>query len=98
MIQIVWTQESENDLREIIKFISRDSVQYAYHQISKIFSRVDILRYNPEAGKRVDELKKSIREQIEGNYRIIYRLDHSGSIQRLTIHHSSRNLLNRKID
>ncbi|MEI9809677.1 MAG: type II toxin-antitoxin system RelE/ParE family toxin [Bacteroidota bacterium] len=41
----------------------------------------------------VPEVKiKSIRELIEGNYRIIYRIVNKNLIHILTFHHSSRKL------
>jgi plasmid stabilization system protein ParE len=38
-----------------------------------------------------------IRELIEGNYRIIYKIVNDSRIDILTIHHSSRDLLRRNI-
>ena len=98
MVQIIWTQESEDDLKKIIKYISKDSVTYAYRVIRKIVGRVDVLHENPSLGKVVHEFNDdSIRELIEGQYRIIYRLKSKTEIQILTVHHSARNLAKRKL-
>tara|TARA_R100000935_G_scaffold11996_1_gene23752 strand:- start:304 stop:501 length:198 start_codon:yes stop_codon:yes gene_type:complete len=50
------------------------------------------------SGKIVSERdKQSIRELIEGNYRIIYLIVNKERIDILTVHHSARDLTKRKI-
>jgi toxin ParE1/3/4 len=69
-----------------------DSEFYAKRFISKLIERVDQLEQFPESGRVVPEKDdQSIRELIEGNYRIFYRLQKS-KINILRIHNSSRKI------
>jgi toxin ParE1/3/4 len=75
MVKIVWTELSTSDLKEIFDFIADDSFRYASITANKIYNRVQPILENPYIGRMVPEFtKKSIREIIEGNYRIIYRI------------------------
>lgn len=40
---------------------------------------------------------ENIREIIEGNYRIIYKILSNERIDIITIHHGARSLINRKL-
>ncbi|UOB19431.1 type II toxin-antitoxin system RelE/ParE family toxin [Abyssalbus ytuae] len=98
MVQINWTVQSVNDLKSIADYISVDSVKYAKLQIIRIKTRTFILKSQSHAGKIVPEINKSnIRELIEGNYRIIYKIVSEQQVDILAVHHSSRDLLRRKI-
>lgn len=98
MVQINWTLLAVNDLKSIAEYISKDSVQYAKLQIARIKLRTRILKSQTYSGKIVAEINKNnIRELIEGNYRIIYKIVSEERIDILTIHHSSRDLTKRKI-
>ena len=94
MVQINWTFQAKKDLQNIFAFISKDSKIYAKHQIKKIISATQMIKKHPEIGRIVPELKRhEIREIIEGNYRIIYKIVSKNQIDILTVHHSSRNFL-----
>lgn len=94
MVQINWTLQAKKDLKEIAEYISRDSKIYAKRQVLKIRNRTFILRSQPQSGRIVPELQEEIiRELLEGNYRIIYKLVSNNRIDILTIHHSARDLL-----
>ncbi len=91
MVQINWTNQAKSDLKNIAEFISRDSVRYAKSQINRIKQRTNILRNYPLSGRTVPEYEvQEVRELIEGNYRIIYKLVDKERIDILTIYHSSR--------
>jgi plasmid stabilization system protein ParE len=50
-----------------------------------------ILKLHPLIGKEVIEIGNiAVRELVEGNYRIIYKMVDKSSIDILTIHHSAR--------
>ncbi|MCF8318638.1 MAG: type II toxin-antitoxin system RelE/ParE family toxin [Haliscomenobacter sp.] len=50
-----------------------------------------MLKVQPFIGKEVTERGDfAVRELVEGNYRIIYKLVDKGRIDILTIHHRSR--------
>ena len=99
MVQINWTRQSLEDLKDIFEYISRDSEKYAKFQVIKLRNRVKILSSHNYSGKMIPEIKiENIRELIEGNYRIIYKIVSSDRIDILTVHHSSRDLSNRKFE
>jgi addiction module RelE/StbE family toxin len=92
MAQISWTKRSIQDLKSIYDYISLDSTFYAARFISKLIKRVDILIEFPESGRMVPEKNTpEIRELIEGNYRIFYRL-RKGEVTILRIHNAARKI------
>ena len=93
MVRINWTLQAKDDLKNIADYISKDSVVYAKRQVFRIKNRTDILKTQPRAGRFVPE----IRELIEGNYRIIYKIVSKDRIDILTVHHSARDLTKREI-
>jgi toxin ParE1/3/4 len=87
---IVWSVQSQDDLREIRKFIARDAPDTASAYIRRLRKSVSRLRSFPEAGVVVTEAANSrIREIYFGQYRIIYELA-SSRIDILTVYHSAR--------
>jgi addiction module RelE/StbE family toxin len=92
VVRIEWTPLAYEDLESIFKYISKDSIFYASRQVDILISRVDILEEYPLSGRVVPEFNNDfIRELIEGNYRIIYKIDME-TIFIIRIHHSARNL------
>jgi len=92
MAQISWTKKSLKDLRAINDYISLDSSFYAARFISKLINRVDQLIEFPESGRIVPEKNvHEIRELIEGNYRIFYRLQKE-KVTILRIHNAARRI------
>lgn len=92
MAQINWTKKSLKDLRAINDYISLDSTFYAARFVSKLIKRVDQLIDFPESGRIVPEKNvPEIRELIEGNYRIFYRLRNE-NITVLRIHNAARKI------
>ena len=92
MAIVIWTEFALEDLKAIHEYISQDSKVYADKFIEKLIDRVDQLENFPESGRSVPEFSsKTIRELIEGNYRIVYKInpDHIGVVR---IHHSARQL------
>ncbi len=90
MVKIVWTDLAIEDLKSIHEYISKDSRFYANRFVAKLINRVDQLENYPQSGRIVPEFgKEDIRELIEGNYRIVFRigLDHIGIVR---VHHSAR--------
>ena len=92
MVQLNWTLLARNDLKAIFEYISKDSKKYAKLEILKIKSRTQVLKEQPLIGKKVIESGNiDVRELVEGNYRIIYKMVDNDRIDILTIHHCSRN-------
>ena len=85
-----------SDLKDIYDYISRDSKRYAQLQIVKIQTKNEMIKSNIYIGKIVDEKKdENIREIIEGNYRIIYRIISENEVHILMVHHGARDLIRR---
>ena len=85
-------KKSLKDLKSINDYISLDSTFYAARFISNIIKRVDQLIEFPESGRMVPEKNTpEIRELIEGNYRIFYRLRKENIII-LRIHNAARRI------
>lgn len=96
MVRINWTLQARDDLRSIAEYISHDSKKYAKLQVLRIKKRTEILQSQVYAGKIVEEIgEEHIRELIEGNYRIIYKVLSREKVHILTVHHSSRDLTGR---
>ncbi len=90
MVKIVWTPLAISDLKNIHDYISTESPVYANRMIEKFIARVGLLYSFPESGRIVPEFgQKSIRELIEGYYRIVYKIhpDHIGIAR---VHHTAR--------
>lgn len=92
MVKVIWTEFAVEDLRSIHTYISQDSKVYADRFIEKIINRVEQLETHPQSGRIVPEFQiETLRELIEGNYRIIYKIN-SDSIGVIRVHHSGRQL------
>ena len=90
MVVIEWSEIALDDLKEIHEYISKDSKLYADRYINKLFTRVDQLETHPKSGRVVPEYNmETIRELIEGNYRIVYKIIQN-SVSILRVHHAAR--------
>lgn len=90
MNRVVWTQPARDDLREIRAYIAADSDRYARLVARKIVDAVGRLRSHPLSGRVVPELgRPSIREVIDGSYRIVYRVT-ADTVEVLAIVHGAR--------
>jgi plasmid stabilization system protein ParE len=89
---------AKNDLKEIYDYISLDSKRYAKLQVERIQNKTEVLKSQIEIGKIVEELNDpKVRESIEGNYRIIYRIVSKNELHILLVHHGARDLSKRII-
>jgi addiction module RelE/StbE family toxin len=88
--RIYWTRQSQEDLRQVRAFISRDAPATASAFVRRLRESVNRLKEFPESGQVVPELgRKDIRELLRGNYRIIYRVSQD-RIDILAVYHSAR--------
>ena len=98
MVRLIWSEVAIDELKEVFDYISKDSKVYAKRQVNKIRQATKILKASKYIGKEVEEIGiPTIREIIEGNYRIIYKVMNDSEVVILTIHHSARDLAKRKI-
>ncbi len=76
--KIIWTDVAENDLKEIIEYISVDSPYNALKILKKIKQKASNLYTLPEKGRIVPELQDQgilqYRELIISPWRLIYRI------------------------
>ena len=102
--QVIWTSVAENDLTEIIEYISVESPQSALNVLKKIEKKASSLYTMPERGRIVPELQDQgitqYRELVIPPWRLIYRVSER-KIFVLSVIDSHRNvediLLNRMI-
>ena len=91
MAQVSWTKLAIEDLKSIYEHISIDSEQYAWRLVEKITERAGQLETFPVSGRIVPEFEnETIRELIEGNYRIVYKIKSKQEVAIARVHHSSR--------
>jgi len=97
LFKVIWSNRALEDIIDITEFIAKDSKKYARLTSKNLVLKCNELINFPKKGKVVVEFKiDSIREIIVGNYRIIYSIG-INDVNILTIHHSARSLLKRKI-
>lgn len=97
MAQVRWTNQSLIDINNIAEYIAKDSELYAAIQTERFFVATKILENQIRSGRIVPEIEdETIRELIEGVYRIIYRVVNENRIDILTIHHSRRSITRNK--
>lgn len=89
-VEIYWTRQAEDDLKEIRAFIARDAPITGSSFVRRLRLSVDRLHTFPESGQVVPEIgNPNIRELIKGHYRIIYRFE-SNRVDILTVFHGAR--------
>lgn len=73
---VAWTEHALRCLSEIEGYIAEDDPATAVVFIERLIRRTDLLRDQPLAGRLVPEVPgRELRELIEGNYRIVYRIN-----------------------
>lgn len=89
------TQNAENDLDEIISYISRNNPQTALKILKKLQDRIQTLDHFPYKGGYVPELLqkniKDYRQINESPWRIIYKVEDK-IVNILTVIDSRRNI------
>ncbi len=96
--KVFWTRQAREDLRAIRDFIARDAPKTASAYVRKLRSSVQRLHDFPYSGEVVRELsREDIRQVLQGNYRVIYRVNQS-RVDVLTIFHAARLLDESDID
>jgi len=89
-MKIIWIELAVEKLEEFADYIALDKPSATLKWIGKIQKSVNKLKNFEEAGRKVPEIKRQdIHEIIEGNYRIIYRVE-LNRISILTVRHCSQ--------
>jgi len=78
MAEVIWTEQAIAELGQIrIYLLSVTSQERAEAIADRLFERVEILEKFPRVGRIVPRSRRSdgsLRELIEGTYRIVYEL------------------------
>ncbi len=89
-MNVVWTETATAHLVDIYEYIARDSERYAVRMVDRITIRTRQLSNAPQSGEVVPEYGLvTVRELIEGSYRIIYRM-RSDRVEVLAVIHGAR--------
>ena len=84
-MKVLWTEQALCCLIEIEEYIAADDPAVAVAFTERLVRRTDILLDQPQAGRVVPEVPgRELRELIEGNYRIVYRITDS-AVEILTV-------------
>lgn len=93
--EVEWAGVAENDLKQIIDYISIDSPDNALKILIKIRQEASTLNTSPERGRIVRELQdngiQTYRELIVAPWRIIYRISFK-TVYVLSVIDSRRNV------
>jgi plasmid stabilization system protein ParE len=90
-VKVRWTDKSRRHLRAIHDYIAADSPKYASRTLDRITRKGDGLKRFPLSGRVVPEYEmETIRQVLEGNYRIIYRVDVNAVVILAVIHAARR--------
>lgn len=74
-MKVRWTNQAFTRLAGIEDYVATDSPTAAQRLVARLVRRASTLARAPNLGRRVPELPGSdLRELIEGNYRIVYRV------------------------
>ncbi len=97
MDEINWTQLALEDLDNIVKDITKDTLEYTEITVSKLFAAIEIIESMPRAKSIVPEFQiESIKKIICGNYRIVCKIIHKFRIDILTVYNCEMLISNSK--
>ena len=86
-----WTEQAASDLEEIHDHVALNHPDNALAWVKTLQARARDAAALPFAGREVPERRgQGIREVIEGNYRIAYRVLPEGGIEVLTVFEGHR--------
>jgi plasmid stabilization system protein ParE len=87
--RVTWAPQAVEDVEAIRAYVARDSAHYADLLVQRIIAAVARLESRPVSGRVVPEVgDESLREVIQGRYRIVYRLNRDG-VQVVTVFHGA---------
>lgn len=85
--RVIWSLRAKTKLREIKRYIQKDSEKYAAATIQRIISATRRLTQFPFSGRMIPEpADPNLREIFASNWRIVYRVS-GNTITILTVVH-----------
>jgi toxin ParE1/3/4 len=92
LVRVEWSAPARDDLEELVRYISRDSVLYAQRFAERVVQAARKLKDFPLRGRAIPEAKdKTMRELIVQGYRLMYRVE-TQRILILALMHGRRDL------
>ena len=93
-MNLIISNQVKNDIREIYKYVAKNSLKYANETANNIYSRIAELENSPYLGRYVPEISnKQYRELIYKSYRIVYSVtERTNNVYIHFVIHSKRNL------
>ncbi len=94
MARVTWLSDARYDMREIRRYIARDSPAAAASMVQRLRAEAVRLAQFPETGRVVPEYgDPTIRELIVAPYRLMYRYQpERNRVQVIAVVHGSRQL------
>ena len=92
-MRVVWSETAERELSEIFDHLAEAvSSEAAMQIVERILSRGEQMAAFPESGREVGDFSSpSIREVVEGPYRIVYEINRDEDrIEVLAVFHGRR--------
>ena len=91
MAQVVWANAAIDDLQRLREYFEPASPRFAEKLMDQLISRTRMLADFPQSGRMVPEFENAqLREVRSGNYRIIYRLEQTDTVEIARIFHSAQ--------
>ena len=91
-MKVIWTPRAQQRLQEIHDYIALDQPANAVRWVARVLDRSDQIGEQPRSGRIVPEYQRdAIRELLEGDYRLIYRI-RKQQVDVLTVRHGARRL------
>ena len=91
-MKVLWTATAQHHLASIFDYIAKDSPEYALRTVDRLTRRTQQIALFPRSGRRVPEYDvDSVREVIEGSYRIVYSCG-TQAIVILAVLHGARDI------
>jgi len=92
MVEIQFHPIAQEDIKDLYKYLTRFSLQYADSFIEGLYDRIEDLKRFPQMGKKYPENNK-YRQLIYQNYRILYTYkEEEDEIIIMIVVHYSRHL------
>jgi len=90
MARIIWAPRALDDLEAVLAYIATDAPAAAARFAEKLMARVDLLAQHPFLGGYIwEDESHTYREVIQGNYRVIYRIE-GQIVYIVAVHHAAR--------
>lgn len=90
MVDIFWTDEAHDWLKEIYDYIALDKQEIAKKVVDDIFEKTQILKTFPKAGYPYENVSdEDVRILLYGHYRIAYLIKNKNHIDILGVFHGS---------